>query len=44
MQKMVDSLSKEGMNYEDAIDFLYFNTLRTLPCIPEARPVIIDDT
>lgn len=44
MQKMVESLAKDGVNYEDAIDFLCFNTLRTVPYMPEARPVIIDDT
>lgn len=44
MQKMIDSLAKEGLDYVDAIDYLCVNTLRTLPYMPEARPVIIDDT
>ena len=44
MQMMVDSLAKEGMNYEDTIEYLCYNTLRTVPYMPEARPVIIDDT
>lgn len=44
MQKMVESLENEGTNYEDAIEHLCFNTLRTLPYMSEVRPVIIDDT
>ena len=44
LQKMVDSLTQEGMSDEDAIDYLCFNTLRTVPYMPEARPIIIDDT
>lgn len=43
MQKMVESLVKEGMNNEDAIDYLCYNTLRTLPYMSEERPIIIDD-
>jgi hypothetical protein len=38
------SLVKEGISHEDAIDHICFNIVRTLPYIPEARPVIIDDT
>jgi hypothetical protein len=38
------SLVKEGISHEDAIDHICFNTVRTLPYMPEARPVIIDDT
>lgn len=44
LQKMVDSLTREGISDEDAIDHLCFNTLRTLPYMSEARPVIMDDT
>ena len=44
MQKMVESLVKDGVSNEDAIDFLCFTTLRTVPYMPEARPIIIDDT
>ena len=44
MQKMVDSLENDGFDYVDAIDYLCVNTLRTLPYMPESRPVIIDDT
>ena len=43
MKKMVESLENEGMNNEDAIEYLYYNTLRTLPYMPEVRPVVLDD-
>lgn len=38
------SLVKEGISHEDAIDHICFDTVRTLPYMPETRPVIIDDT
>ena len=44
MQKMVDSLENDSLDYVDAIDYLCVNILRTLPYMPESRPVIIDDT
>ena len=43
LKKMVESLENEGMNNEDAIEYLYYNTLRTLPYMPEVRPVVLDD-
>lgn len=43
MKKMVEPLENEGMNNEDAIEYLYYNTLRTLPYMPEVRPVVLDD-
>ena len=43
MKKMVESLENEGMNNEDAIEYLDYNTLRTLPYMPEVRPVVLDD-
>lgn len=43
MKKMVESLENEGMNNEDAIEYLYYNTLRTLPYMPAVRPVVLDD-
>lgn len=44
MQKMVKSLTEEGLNFEDAIEHLYYNILRTIPYMSGARPVIMDDT
>lgn len=43
MKKMVESLENEGLNNEDAIEYLYYNTLRTLPYMSEVRPVVLDD-
>ena len=40
-QKMADCLMKnDGMSYEDAVDFIDYNTVRALPYMPNA-PVIL---
>ena len=42
--KMVESLKKDNMNEEDAIDFIYYNTIRALDYQPsDTRPIIVYD-
>lgn len=39
---MVDSLAKtDGMNEEDAAEFIDYNTARTIPYMDDPKPVII---
>ena len=39
--KMVDSLMQEGgMTWEDAVEFIEYNTIRALPYIPE-HPIVM---
>ena len=43
-QKMVEQLVKDdNMDETDAIEFIEFNTLRTVPYMPEPRPVVVYD-
>ena len=40
--KMVDSLVKEdGMSREDAIEFIEYNTVRTIPYMGSMAPVLL---
>lgn len=42
---MVRQLSEDdGMSYEDAIDFIEYNTIRSLPYAGERAPIIIYNT
>lgn len=34
----------DGMNYEDAIEFINYNTIRALPFMGDMAPLIIYDT
>lgn len=41
-EKMVESLMEEdGMEYEDAVEFIDYNTIRALPYIGERAPIIL---
>jgi hypothetical protein len=39
--KMVEHLVADGMTYEDAVEFIDYNTLRAMPYYPEG-PIIIN--
>lgn len=42
--KMIESLKKDNMSEEDAIDFIYYNTIRALDYQPsDTRPIIVYD-
>lgn len=42
--KMIECLMKEDdMSYEEAIEFIYYNTIRALPYIGEKAPVVIQN-
>lgn len=42
---MISSLMiSDGMNYEDAIEFINYNTIRALPFMGDMAPLIIYDT
>lgn len=41
--KMALCLVEDGMNHEDAIDFIEYNTIRSLPYMGKEAPVIIYD-
>ena len=40
--KMAECLaSEEGMSYEDAVEFIDYNTLRALPYMGENAPIVV---
>ena len=40
--KMIDHLmQKDGMDYEEAIDFISYNTIRSLPYVGQGAPIIM---
>jgi hypothetical protein len=38
---MVECLRREGMSFEEAIDWIDYNTIRALPYIGEGAPIIM---
>lgn len=41
-EKMVECLVKEGMEYEDAVEHIEYNTLRSLPYDPNSPVVLMN--
>lgn len=40
--KMVDCLKSDGMELDEAMEFIEYNTIRSLPCT-EGSPVVVYD-
>lgn len=40
--KMVECLMKDGMEYEEAVEFIEYNTLRALPYFPDGPVVLMN--
>ena len=41
-EKMIEHLiSKDGMEYEEALEFVEYNTLRTIPYMGENAPIVL---
>lgn len=45
LQSMINELSHDdSISYEDAIESIEYNTIRSLPYIGEKAPIVLDDT
>jgi len=41
LEKMTECLHEEGMSYEDALDFIGYNTVRSLPYMGPKAPIVM---
>lgn len=44
MTKYIELLEKEGMTYEEAREYYYYNVDRGLPYMGDRAPIIVDDS